>query len=471
MEKGNVLVIGNSGVGKSTLINAVLGEKAAPASWGIKETTQELKIYSGDDLLFNLVDTVGFEPSYSKSKQAIRAVKKWLKDAAKKGQEEKNRIDVVWFCVDGTSAKLFPETVKNVSTAISLWKSVPVIVVITKSYSDKERQNNIDMVNEAFAVQDKYIYLQGIVPVVADVYDINETTFVPPAGITELIDKTNELMPEGIRIADNIISLEKLNRRRKMAHSVAAASTAAAAFVGAAPIPFADAAILMPLETAELSAIAHIYDMDKEEKNKVFLDNIIKTGTVSVAVKAAISALKAIPGINIASAGLNSVIAGIIVFSIGEATIDAYEQVYLGKKTLDDVEWVEGLVSEKLNSKSLLETAGSILRLIGNLADKESIVSVISGFFKKNPKEETENEKIEDKTKKIETDKTEDKTEKIETDKAEDKTEKIETDKTKDKTEKTETDKIEDKTEKVETDKAEDKTKKTKTDKADSSEM
>ena len=61
MVKGNVLVIGNSGVGKSTLINAVLGEdseKKAVTGKGIRGTTLDLEIYENevDEYLNNLKD-------------------------------------------------------------------------------------------------------------------------------------------------------------------------------------------------------------------------------------------------------------------------------------------------------------------------------------------------------------------------------------------------------------------------------
>lgn len=43
--KGNVLVLGNSGVGKSTLINAVIGDTVAKTSFGTRGTTSELAVY------------------------------------------------------------------------------------------------------------------------------------------------------------------------------------------------------------------------------------------------------------------------------------------------------------------------------------------------------------------------------------------------------------------------------------------
>lgn len=72
--KGNILVLGNSGVGKSTLINAVLGEEIAATGIGTEGTTKELAIYEPTDLDIRLIDSVGFEPSLLKRKNAIKVL-------------------------------------------------------------------------------------------------------------------------------------------------------------------------------------------------------------------------------------------------------------------------------------------------------------------------------------------------------------------------------------------------------------
>ena len=107
-EKGNVLIIGNSGVGKSTLINAVLGEEVAKTDWGTSGITSRLEIYDSEEVPFRVIDTVGFEPSFFKRQKAIYAVRKWSKESAKEGKEN-TAINAIWFCIDGTSRKLFPD--------------------------------------------------------------------------------------------------------------------------------------------------------------------------------------------------------------------------------------------------------------------------------------------------------------------------------------------------------------------------
>ncbi|HZK42004.1 MAG TPA: GTPase, partial [Clostridia bacterium] len=328
MEKGNILVIGNSGVGKSTLINAVLGKDAAVTGFGPQGTTRELAIFENEEIPFRLIDTVGFEPSLIKEHRAIGAVKKWSGDSAKKGNED-SRIHVIWFCVDGTSRKLFPKAIQNLSRATSMWPSVPLIVVITKSYSVPERDSNIEMVYQAFAEQKRYAKnLKHVIPVVADTYVLNDQAYAAPEGIAELTDATNHLLPEGIKAAEMDIANFTLKRKRAMAHSVVGIATAAGVVVGAVPIPFADALILGPVEVTEINALAKIYEIGKGENAKMFLNSIIEAGTVGAAAKAAVSALKAIPGLNLGLAVVNSIVAGGIVAAMGEAAIHAFEQVY-----------------------------------------------------------------------------------------------------------------------------------------------
>lgn len=380
MEKGNVLVIGNSGVGKSTLINAVLGEDRAETGYGIAGTTRELSIYERDGIPFRIIDTVGFEPSLLKEFKAINAVKKWSKSSAKKGNEN-TQINVIWFCVDGTSRKLFPKAIKDLSRATSMWASVPVIVVITKSYAVPERESNIEMVHNAFATQKRYSKnLRKVIPVVASTYTLNENAYAAPEGIIDLIDVTHDLLPEGIKAADADIAIFKLNRKRALAQSVVGVATVSAIAVGALPIPFSDAMILGPVEIAEVNALAQVYGINKDEKAKEFLNSIVEVGTVGLAAKAVIGALKAIPGINIGVAVLNAIIAGSIVAALGEGTIYAFEQVYLGKKTTEDIDWVKKIIESKLASQFIDKITEAIKKL-SDKSDPKAICKVILESF------------------------------------------------------------------------------------------
>lgn len=397
---GNILLIGNSGAGKSTLINAVIGSEEAYTSIGSEGTTKEIRVYPDENsvvpynteqapennVFFRLIDTMGFESSYSKIRTAVNQVKKWSKNGTKDESDDR-QLHLIWFCVDGTSGKLFPETIKNMLKATALWKSVPIIVVITKSYSKPEREANILMVRAAFEKYSKNpSRLKAVIPVVAKTYVIDEDAgiFASPEGIETLIEISNALLPQGIQAAGNDIDAYNLKRKRVLAHGLTATATTAAAVVGAIPIPIADAALLTPLETGMLGGIARIYGIKSDDKSSVFMKVIVDTGTVSLAARALISALKAIPGINVGASVLNAVIAGAIVATIGEISVYAYEQVYLGNKTLNDIDWVKNTIEKALSSSDILKNAENVINTVGKEEDSKKIAQIIFKMFKSN---------------------------------------------------------------------------------------
>ena len=378
MEKGNVLVIGNSGVGKSTLINSVLGKEAAKTDWGTHGTTTKLEIYEseGDQVPFRVIDTIGFEPKYLKERRAVGAVRKWSRDCARKGGEN-GRIDVIWFCVDGTRSKLFAEDIRRMTRAVSMWKTVPIIAVITKSYSVPDREKNIEMIRKAFEGQKKIRNnLREIIPVVAQIYTINDTAYAPPDGIPQLIDATNALMPEGSRAAAHDLAQFILNRKRVLAQSIVGAATASAVVVGAVPLPVPDGVILTPTEVMEVNSLAKVYGIEGKAGSKHFLNSIIEAGTVGMVAKSIINMLKAIPGVNIAASVLNAIIAGVIVAVIGEGSIYAFEQVYLGKKSVEDTDWVKKIIESRI-TETVIGKAKPILEKVSGSSDKKELLQAV----------------------------------------------------------------------------------------------
>ncbi|WRF10634.1 50S ribosome-binding GTPase [Helicobacter pylori] len=91
----NILLMGATGVGKSSLINALFGQEVAKAGIG-KPVTQHLEKYVDEEKGLILWDTKGIEDKdYHDTMQSI---KKEMEDSFKT-LDEKEAIDVAYLCV------------------------------------------------------------------------------------------------------------------------------------------------------------------------------------------------------------------------------------------------------------------------------------------------------------------------------------------------------------------------------------
>lgn len=394
-KRGNVLVIGGSGVGKSTLINALLSEdeveKRQKTAYGIEGTTKEPGIVEPDGVPFRLIDTIGFEMSYFKRREAIKSVKDWSRKSSKEGHED-TQINVIWFCVDGTNSKLFPETIKALASATSIYKSAPMIVAITKSFSKVKREESIELVKKAFSTVKRYRdNMPQIIPVVAEAYPVDESTVVEPQGITELIELTNAMMPAGIKAAQKDIAEYTKTRRQAMAQGlVVASSVAGAATTFVDVFKLTDSVVLNALEQKELWALAKIYKLDKAEHISSFLDKIIEVGGISKIARFAKGEVVEFLAKNtkwkIVDGLVNAGIAAVTIFTIGEISIAAFEQVYSGEKTIDDMDWVSNLF-DKEATKTTKENVESLFSQLPDVPTREDVTKAISGLFKKKKKD------------------------------------------------------------------------------------
>ncbi|MDC7292710.1 50S ribosome-binding GTPase [Butyrivibrio sp. DSM 10294] len=384
MEKGNVLVIGFAGVGKSTLIKTVLGEEVMESTKkSVAERHTDFQVYENKNVPFRLIDTTGIEPGVFKEQKAVNAVKKWSESTIKSGKKDK-QISAIWFCVDRYTAKLFPKTIDSFMNAISSWKNAPIVAVITQSYTDAATSTAKEVVEEAFLSKKKYMTrLAEVVSVIAMPRAKDDGEILPPKGITELIEITNSLLPEGIQAAEKDIARYNLTRKRAMSHAVVSVATLAGITVGGIASPVIDVMLLKPTESLEIQAIFKIWGIRNTKKAKELVKLIVDIGTVSITGKMLVSALKVIPGVNLGAAAVNAAISGTIVFALGEAAAYIFEQIYTGKKTLNDMEWVQKVVSESISSTALDKITDTVKGVAKN-ADKNEILDAVASAFAKN---------------------------------------------------------------------------------------
>ena len=337
----NVLVVGPSGSGKSTLIKAVSGKEVLIGTG--EGQTKNISVYESDIWPLDFIDTMGFEYDIFAQIKTINQIRKHSKNQIK--NENNSGIDAVWYCIDGTTKRVFHQNVKLMSMAIKGWKNIPIFAVITKSLVESDIKDNIKAVETAFA-KEKNTNLKNIIPVVAEEYEVNGN-IVEPFGIEQLCNETLDCFDEAKSISVENRANMILNQKRFSSQKAIGKSCAIAVTIGLVPLPSAltDSTLLVPLEVAMTKRIFKIYEVDYPE---IVIDKIIG-GTVITIIARQI--IQAIP---IAGPIINAVVAGCIVTALGEGLVAASEAIYLGKIPKDDIDKVTGIINDKLSNSPVV---------------------------------------------------------------------------------------------------------------------
>jgi len=322
----NLAVVGGTGVGKSSLVNAVFGRDLAKVGKGLPVTRGAH--YFHDDSL-GIWDLEGFEIGSEKSPAES------LRDnlATIRQRPANEQISVVWYCVNAHADRLQPPEIAMITELASA--GLPVILVLTKVDWSKHP------ITGQYSVSKD---LEAFVEWLAEPVDGNGQPITIPVerviltstrdkhgkgkghGLGELVAETLSLSPEDEQDAFRIAQRLNLPWKREMARPVITAATAAAAAAAAVPLPVADALTLAPIQLGMMGRIAAIYDM--ELKTMMSASALAQLGVQFAGQALARSFVKLIPG---AGSLVNAGVAGALTAATGEAWMRLCEQVHTGK--------------------------------------------------------------------------------------------------------------------------------------------
>ena len=185
MQSINIVVMGKTGAGKSTLINAILGSNEAPTGRG-KAVTLENKLYEKKTYsngLLRLYDTVGLEIDSKITNSTIEKIKKHIDSTI--ADQKQDDISAVWFCVNANSNR-FEEYELELIRKLSLDNSIPFLIVVTQCYENEEREFERSVKSSLSEIP--------VARVLAEDYQSRIGTF-EAYGVQELLQQTVEEYP------------------------------------------------------------------------------------------------------------------------------------------------------------------------------------------------------------------------------------------------------------------------------------
>ncbi|MDC0710653.1 50S ribosome-binding GTPase [Stigmatella sp. ncwal1] len=312
----NIVIAGRSGVGKSTLVNAVFQGNLAETGQG-RPVTQSAREYSKEGLPVTILDTRGLEmDQYLETTRQLEAeVRARSLDA-----DAKRHLHVAWVCLSEDSRR-----VEQGESAVAemLARYMPVLGVITKARSDQGFREEV----------------LRLIPVARNAMRVralreqdDEGHVLEPRGLQELVDVTMDLVPEAQRNAFAAAQKVSVALKRTRAHAIVGSAATLAGTIGATPIPFSDALVIVPVQISMLASISAVFGLPLSQ---AFLSTLLSSASgglvATLSGQTIVSGLlKLIPGVGtFVGAAISAATAVAVTTLFGEGYISVLSKLFL----------------------------------------------------------------------------------------------------------------------------------------------
>lgn len=272
IKRPTVLVVGYTGTGKTSLIQAVCGKNVVPdekIGAGLPQT-QYFDFYENSVIRF--WDSKGLEAGDSET-EFIEGAKKHVRELQADSNVD-NHVHLTWYAIQGSGARVTPCDLRLIK---ELYPNTLVLITKNDITRPNQREAMLKVLIDGGVRKERILFCS----------DQDEDS------LKKLVQFSLELLPEAYKDAFMSAQMVDLDAKQIRAKAIIHSASVAAAAVGASPIPISDAAILAPIQLGMLAGLAILYGEPKEGLKATF--GIVISETLGILT--ATSLLKFFPGL------------------------------------------------------------------------------------------------------------------------------------------------------------------------------
>lgn len=244
----NIIVAGKTGVGKSTLINAVFREELAKTGIG-EPITQSITKITKHDVPLCIYDTRGFELDKEAQEQVKREIEETIDRNLAFGNEQEY-IHCMWYCINALSNRIEEEELLFIhEIATTVGRRLPIFLVLTQAINQSQYETLVELIREWD------LPIVNVIPVVAMAYPITDEIMVQPHGLDTLVQETNRILPEAAKQALSNAQIVDLKLKVDASRAVINKRAKQSFLIGSVPIPFADAPFIVMTQISMIGKV------------------------------------------------------------------------------------------------------------------------------------------------------------------------------------------------------------------------